>query len=71
MDLRRSRRWMLAILTVGAIALGVAVPAAQAGTANGGLPGAGSNPIANVVWGVPRNDDLWNAYESVSGSNRT
>jgi hypothetical protein len=71
MDLRRSRRWMLAILTVGAIALAVAVPAAQAGTANGGLPGAGSNPIANVAWGVPHNDDLWNAYESVSGSNRT
>ena len=40
-------------------ALGVALPAAaQAGTANAGLPGAASNPIAHITWGVPHDDDL-------------
>jgi endoglucanase len=57
------------MLTVGATALALAAPAAQAGTANGGLPGAGSNPIANMVWGASHNDDVWNAYQSVSGKN--
>jgi endoglucanase len=70
LDLRRGWRWMVALLATGAASLALAAPAAQAGTANGGLPGAGSNPIANIAWGAPHNDDLWNAYRSVSGSNR-
>ena len=71
MDLRRGRQWVVAILAAGAITLALAVPAAQAGTANGGLPGAGSNPIANIAWGVPSNDDLGNAYKSATRANKT
>jgi endoglucanase len=69
LDLRRNWRRVVAMLATSATVLAVAVPAAQAGTANAGLPGAGSDPIAHVPWGMPRNDDLWNAYESASGSN--
>lgn len=69
LDLRRGRRRVAAMLATGATALAVVVPVAHAGTANGGLPGAGSNPIANITWGVSHNDDLWNAYQSMSGSN--
>jgi endoglucanase len=58
------------MLASGAFAFAVAVPAAQAGTANAGLPGAGTDPIGHVPWGIPRNDDLWSAYQSASGSNR-
>jgi endoglucanase len=48
----------------------VAAPAAHAGTANGGLRGAGSDPIAGMEWGTPPDDDLGGAYLSASGSNR-
>ena len=68
--MRRSGRRVLALLAMGATTLLLAAPAAQAGTANGGLPRAGSNPIAHIPWGVPRNDDLWNAYQSSSGVNQ-
>ena len=65
----------MVLLATGATALAVAVlalavPAAQAGVANGGLPGAGSNPIANMTWGVSHNDDLWNAYQSASRAHK-
>lgn len=65
--LRRSRRRGLAILAFGATAL-VSAQAAHAGAANGGLPGAGPNPIAHVTWGVPHDTDLWSAYQSATGS---
>jgi hypothetical protein len=64
------RRLLWALLVMGAATLALTARADQAGTANDGRPGAGSNPIANTAWGVPHNDDLWNAYQSVSGSNR-
>jgi endoglucanase len=67
-NLRTSRQWVVAILSVGATVLALTVPAAQAGTANAGLPGAGSNPIAHMTWGTPHNDDLWNAFEAARGS---
>jgi endoglucanase len=60
----------MAMMTVGATALALAAPAAQAGVANAGLPGAGSNPIANMTWGVPSNDDLGIAYQSASGAHK-
>ena len=68
MGLRRSwrLRCALALLVIGAATLALTVPAAQTGTANGGLPGAGSNPIAHMTWGVPSNDDLGNAYRFAS-----
>jgi endoglucanase len=59
------------MLAAAATALVLAVPAAQAGTANGGLPGAGPNPIAHVAWGVPRNTALWSLYQSAKGSKQT
>ena len=59
------------MLATAATALVLAVPAAQAGTANGGLPGARSNPIAHIAWGVPHDDDLWSAYQAATGSNQT
>ena len=59
------------MLAAGAAALAVAAPVAQAGTAYAGLPGAGSNPIAHMTWGVPRNDPLWSAYQSATGPNQT
>ena len=59
------------MLATGAVALAAAPPAAQAGAANGGLPGAGPNPIAHVAWAAPRNDGPWTAYESATGANRT
>jgi endoglucanase len=65
------RRWVVAMLTAVVSALVLVVPAAQAGTANGGLPGARSNPIARVRWGVPRDDNLWSVYQSAKGPNRT
>jgi endoglucanase len=58
------------MLVSGAVAFAVVVPAAQAGTANAGLPGAGTDPIGHVPWGVPHNDDLWSAYKSTSGSDQ-
>lgn len=65
---RRGRRRGLAALATCVAALGLAAPAAQAGTANGGLPGARANPIARMAWGTPPNDDLGGAYQSASGS---
>ena len=59
------------MLAAAATTLVSGVPVAEAGTANGGLPGAGSNPIAHVTWGVPHDDDLWIQYESAKGSKRT
>ena len=71
LDLRSRWRPVVALLATVATFLAVAVPAAQAGVANRGLPGAGSNPIANMTWGASHNDDLWNAYQTTSGANRT
>ncbi|MGH2844161.1 MAG: hypothetical protein ACRDKL_11360, partial [Solirubrobacteraceae bacterium] len=69
MNLRCSwRGCVVALLTVGVSVLTLAAPVAQAGRANRGLPGAGSNPIAHVAWGVPHDDDLWSAYQAASGS---
>src|ERR1700722_7399417 len=68
---RGSGRRVVAMLATGAVALAAAPAAAQAGTANRGLPGAGSNPIAHMTWAAPRNDDPWNAYQSATGANRT
>jgi endoglucanase len=68
--LRYIRWWVVAMLATAATALVWAVPAAQAGTANGGLPGAGPNPIAHIAWGVPHDDDLWSAYQSATGSDQ-
>jgi endoglucanase len=59
------------MLATAAALLVVAVPGAQAGTANGGLPGAGANPIAHVAWGVPHDDNVWSLYQSTKGSNHT
>ncbi len=58
------------MLASGAVAFVVAVPAAQAGTANAGLPGTGTDPIGHMAWGAPHDDDLWSAYQSASGSNQ-
>jgi endoglucanase len=58
------------MLATGAAALALTAPAAQAGKANSGLPGAGPNPIAHMSWGVPHDDDLWSAYQSATGSDR-
>ncbi len=68
--MRGSERRVVAMLATGAAALAVVAPAAQAGTANRGLPGAGPNPIAHIRWAAPRNDGPWNAYESATGANR-
>ena len=68
MGLRRNGRRVVAMLAMGATSLALAAPAAQAGTANGGLPGAGSNPIGHIVWGTSHNDDLWDAFQSASGA---
>jgi endoglucanase len=57
------------MLATGATTVALAAPAAQAGTANAGLPGARSNPLAHMPWGIPHDDDLWNAYQSSKGSN--
>jgi endoglucanase len=70
LDLRRGRPLILAMLSTSAAVLALAVPAAQAGVANRGLPRAGSNPIANMTWGAPHNDDLWNAYVAASKENK-
>ena len=59
------------MLATGSVALVAALPAAQAGTANRGLPGAGPNPIAHMAWAAPRNDGPWSAYEAATGANRT
>ena len=69
--MRGSGRRVVAMLATGAVAVAGAPSAAQAGTANGGLPGAGPNPIAHVAWAAPRNDGPWSAYESATGANRT
>jgi endoglucanase len=66
----RSIRWVVAMLGMVAAALVLGVPGAQAGTANGGLPGAGPNPIAHIKWGVPHDDDPWSVYQSATGSNK-
>jgi endoglucanase len=68
---RSGGRRVVAGLATGAFGLAVAAPAAQAGNANAGLPGAGSNPIAHMVWAAPRNDGPWNAYQHATGANRT
>jgi endoglucanase len=70
LDLGHSGRRVLAMLVSGAVAFALAVPAARAGTANAGLPGAGTDPIGHLPWGIPHNDDLWNAYQSASGSDQ-
>ena len=67
---RGSGRRVVAMLATGAVALAAAPAAAQAGTANRGLPGAGPNPIAHMAWAAPRNDGPWSAYESATGANR-
>jgi endoglucanase len=59
------------MLATSAVAIAAAPTAAQAGTANAGLPGAGSNPIAHMPWGAPRNDGVWNAYQFATGTDRT
>ena len=53
-----------------AAVLCLAAPAAMAGVANAGLPGAGADPISGMAWGTPHDDDLWGAYHSLSGSKR-
>ena len=63
----------MAVLTGSMSALAVALgsPAAQAGTANRGLPGAGSDPIAHMAWGNPGGyDQLGSAYLSAEGWKR-
>jgi endoglucanase len=70
LDLRCNWRRVMAMLAMCATALVLAAPAARAGTANGGLPGAGADPIGGMTWGAPHDDDLWNAYESESGSQK-
>jgi hypothetical protein len=68
-DLRCSGRRVAAMLVTCATALVLAAPAARAGTANAGLPGAGSDPLAHMVWGTPGGyDDLGGAYQAASGS---
>jgi endoglucanase len=59
------------MLATAATVLVLAVPTARAGTANGGLPGAGPNPIAHIAWGVPHDDNVWSLYQSAKGSNQT
>jgi endoglucanase len=59
------------MMATGAVALAATPSAAQAGIANRGLPGAGSNPIAHMTWAAPRNDGPWSAYESAKGAKRT
>jgi hypothetical protein len=66
--LRRGRLLLWVVLVVVVAALALVARADRAGKAK---PAAAPNPLANIPWGVPHNDDLWNAYESVSGSNRT
>lgn len=68
---RGSGRRAAAVLATSAVAIAAAPTAAQAGTANAGLRGAGPNPIAHVPWGAPRNDAVWNAYQSATGKART
>jgi hypothetical protein len=59
------------MLAMCATALVLAAPAARAGTANGGLPGAAADPIANMAWGNPGGtDDLGGAYLALSGSEK-
>ena len=69
--LRRGWRHVVAVLAVGALTLVLGAPAALAGVANGGLPGAPADPIGGMAWGTPHDDDLWGAYQSASGSNLT
>jgi endoglucanase len=69
LDLRGWRRAASA-LAVGATIVAFVAPAAQAGIANRGLRGAGTDPIAGMVWGTPQNDDLWAAYAKASGAKR-
>jgi endoglucanase len=70
LDLRRNWRRVMAMLVTGAAGLVLVVPAARAGTANGGLPGAGPNPIAHIAWGVPHDDDLWSTYQAATGTDQ-
>jgi hypothetical protein len=69
LELRGWRR-TLSLLAICASALAWAAPAAQAGTANGGLPGVGTDPIAGMTWGIPQDDDVWAAYVKTSGAKR-
>jgi len=72
LDLLCNWRRLAAMLATSAITIALAAPVARAGTANAGLPGAGSDPIANMVWGNPGGlDDLGGAYQSATGSERT
>jgi endoglucanase len=71
LGLRRNWWRAAAILTTSVAAVAFTAPAARAGTANAGLPGAGADPIADMVWGSPGGlDDLGAAYQSASGSKR-
>jgi endoglucanase len=58
-------------VTIAAI-MSAAAPAAWAGTANGGIKGARSNPIARVKWRPYEGsaDTLWTAYASARGRRR-
>jgi endoglucanase len=72
MRVRAVRRVLLmAAVCVGAL-LGLA-PAASAGVANAGLPGAsGSNPLKGLPWGVYRGpiDGVYSAYAGAGGQQR-
>ena len=68
LDPRRGGRRMVAVLAACVSALALAAPAAWAGMANGGLPGAGSDPIAGMTWGTPTNDEFGDAYHAASAS---
>jgi endoglucanase len=70
-NLWRCWRPIAATLSACATALILVAPAARAGTANGGLPAAGANPIGRMTWGTPRDDDLWHAYQAATGANQT
>ncbi len=70
LDLSPGRRRLVAMLATCTTALALAAPAAHAGTANGGLRGAGSDPIAGMEWGTPPDDNLGGAYLSASGSRK-
>ena len=68
--MRSSGHRVVAMLATGAVALAAAPPAARQVLPTAVCPGAGSNPIAHMAWGAPRNDDPWNAYESATGANK-
>jgi endoglucanase len=70
--MRTGARRILIALTVCAGLLGLA-PAALAGTANAGLPGASrSNPLAGMRWGADpdAHDSVYAAYQAAGGTDR-